>query len=174
MLSVCYWWFPFYLQHLKRNCLFCVQRLLFLNSSPPCNSRRECVFKKKKEKKYFVNSFLNHWKEANIVSSELLPEATGLPPSPHCSSLDDQQKERSWELPRIYFLSQDLSLPISPTCLYSEHRFKDQSAKKKENKGDFLSPDCCRLPWPTLALKSIPGIAPAWFLLHLWLLVRIS
>lgn len=119
-----------------------------------------------------ANFFLNHWKKVTIVSRELLLKPTGLSPSPHCSSLDNQQKKWSWELSRVYFLSQDLSLPISSTCLYSEHRFEDQSAKKKEKKGDFLSPDSCRLPWPTLALKPIPGIAPAWFWLHLRLLVN--
>lgn len=153
-------------------------RLLFLNS------RRDSVFKKKQKKikkstkpkqpktKDFVIFFHNHWKEANTAARELLLKATGLSSSPCCSSLEDQQKEWSWELPRVYFLSQDLSLPVSSMCLYSEHRFKDQSAKKKENKGDFLSPDCCRLPWPTLALKPIPGIAPAWFSLHLQVLVN--
>lgn len=64
---------------------------------------------------------------------------TALSPSPHCNSLEDPQKEKSCKLSRAYFLSQDLSLPVSSTCLYSEHRFKDQSAKKKENKGDFFS-----------------------------------
>lgn len=93
--------------------------------------------------------------------------------SPCRSSLEDWQKLKSWELSRAYFLSQDSSFPVSPTCLYSEHRHKDQPAKKEENKGDFLS-DFCRLPWPTLALKPIPGVAPTWFSLHLHILVRNS
>lgn len=59
--------------------------------------------------------------------------------SPCRSSLEDRQKLKSWELSGAYFLSQDLSFPVSSTCLYSEHRRKDQSAKKEESKGDFLS-----------------------------------
>lgn len=56
-----------------------------------------------------------------------------------------QQKEGNWELPWVFSKLRFVFTNVVAVSVFRAQIYSS-SAKKTEKKGDFLSPDCCRLP----------------------------